>query len=50
MTQSAIVEIQGRGCPGLFLTALAGRMLVLPVADIAAGGILMFAVDRLIVG
>jgi len=50
MTQSTITEIFGRDRPRLSLAVLATRMLVLPAADFAAGGILIFAVDRLIVG
>ncbi|HEV2247711.1 MAG TPA: hypothetical protein VGW37_13755 [Terriglobia bacterium] len=50
MTQSEIVEIQGSGHSKLFFAALAGWLLVVPAADFAAGGILILAVDRLIVG
>jgi hypothetical protein len=50
MTQSTITEIFGCDRPRMLLTALAGWMLVLPAADFAAGGILILAVDRLMVG
>lgn len=47
MTQSTITEIFGRDHKTV---TLAGRMLVLPAADFAAVGILIFVVDCLIVG
>lgn len=50
MMQSAIVEIQGSRHPKLFFAALAGWLVVLPAADFAAGGVLMFAVDARVVG
>jgi hypothetical protein len=50
MTQGTITQIFGRDRPSLLLTALAGWMLVLPTADFAAGGVLIFVVDCLIVG